>query len=752
MPDLLGETTPGAAEVVPLDGGSRAYTYAVPRSLLATLRVGHLVRVPLGNRVRLGVVWRCPADPPEGTRLRPIASLEHEQPVLTPDVCRLAEWMAEYYGCSFNSVLETVLPSAVRTGVRPVLRRMLTLARRPSDEDLATLRRRAPKQALLVDFLAAQPGPVERNKAAEGLGIGQSAVDGLLAKGIAAEEAKVILRTAYDDPFAEAESVPSAGPALNPDQAAAVASVAASLDRRQFRAHLLFGVTGSGKTEVYINLIRKVVAEGGSALFLVPEVALTPQTVGRLRSRLADLGAQVVVWHSHLSAGERFDAWMAMALGQARVVVGARSAVFAPLPDLRLVVVDEEHEPSFKQSETPLYHGRDVAVMRAKILGAACVLGSATPSLETWANAQAGRYTLDRLPSRVDDRSLPAFRIVDMRREALHAKGVPLLSRELVDGLRDRLAKGEQAILFLNRRGHSRALVCPSCGVSAPCPHCSVPLTLHRTDQTVRCHLCDHRAPAPQACPACRSPDIRWKGHGTQRAEEVVAQLFPRARMARIDADTMSRKHLFRQVLSDFRAGRLDLLLGTQMIAKGLDFPRVTLVGILDADLSLQMPDFRAAERTFQLLTQVAGRAGRGALEGAVVVQTFQPASDPIQFAKRCDYEGFAAAETGRRKEFGYPPGRHLIRHLFRGRDPEKVAFIAERWVREVERELPGAAEIRGPTDCPVARIQELHRQHVWYLVPAVAPFLRKLAPLRERLLRDDSVADILDVDALDCG
>jgi primosomal protein N' (replication factor Y) (superfamily II helicase) len=752
VPDLLGETTPGAAEVAPLDGGSRAYTYAVPRSLLATLRVGHLVRVPLGNRVRLGVVWRCPADPPEGARLRPIASLEHEQPVLTPDVCRLAEWMAEYYGCSFNSVLETVLPSAIRTGVRPVLRRMLSLARRPTDEELAALRRRAPKQALLVDFLVAQTGPVERNKAAEGLGIGQSAVDGLLAKGLAAEEARVLLRTAYDDPFAEAESVPAAGPTLNADQAAAVASVSASLDRRAFRAHLLHGVTGSGKTEVYINLIRKVVAEGGSALFLVPEVALTPQTVGRLRSRLADLGAQVVVWHSHLSAGERFDAWLAMALGQARVVVGARSAVFAPLADLRLVVVDEEHEPSFKQSETPLYHGRDVAVMRAKLLGAACVLGSATPSLESWANAQAGRYTLDRLPSRVDDRSLPAFRIVDMRREALHAKGVPLLSRELVDGLRDRLAKGEQAILFLNRRGHSRALVCPSCGVAAPCPHCSVPLTLHRTDQTVRCHLCDHRAPAPQVCPACRSPEIRWKGHGTQRAEEVVAQLFPRARMARIDADTMSRKHRFREVLSEFRSGRIDILLGTQMIAKGLDFPRVTLVGILDADLSLQMPDFRAAERTFQLLTQVAGRAGRGTVEGAVVVQTFQPASDPVQFAKRCDFEGFAAAELERRREFGYPPGRHLIRHLFRGRDPAKVAFIAEHWVREVERELPGAAEIRGPTDCPIARIQELHRQHIWYLVPAVAPFLRRLAPLRERLLRDDSVADILDVDALDCG
>ena len=752
MPDLLGEIAAGAAEVVPFDGGARPYTYSIPRALLPTLKVGHLVRVPLGNRVRLGVVWKVPADAPEGARLRPITALEHEQPVLTPDVCRLAEWMADYYGCGFNSVLETVLPSAVRTGVRPVLRRLLTLARAPSDEELAALRRRAPKQALVLDYLAGQTGPADRAKAVEGLGIGQAAVDGLIAKGLVAEEAKVILRTAYDDPDADGEVVPAAGHVLNPEQAAAVATIGEGLARREFRTHLLHGVTGSGKTEVYISLIRQALAAGGSAIFLVPEVALTPQTVGRLRSRLADLGTQVVVWHSHLSAGERFDAWMAMALGQARVVVGARSAVFAPLPDLRLIVVDEEHEPSFKQSETPLYHGRDVAVMRAKFLGATCVLGSATPSLETWSNAQAGRYGLVRLSKRVDDRPMPAFRIVDMRREVLHAKGSPVLARELVDGLRDRLARREQAILFLNRRGHSRACVCPACGVAAPCPHCSVPLTLHRTDHTVRCHLCDHRAPAPTVCPACQSPEIRWKGHGTQRAEEVLAQLFPRARLARMDADTMARKHLFRQVLSEFRAGRIDILLGTQMIAKGLDFPRVTLVGILDADLSLQMPDFRAPARTFQLLTQVAGRAGRGDLEGAVVVQTFQPASDPIQFAKRCDFEGFAAAELERRREFGYPPGRHLIRHLFRGRNEEKVAFTAEHWVRELEKVLPANVEIRGPTACPIARIQEMHRHHVWYLVPAVAPFLRVLRPLRERLLGSDDVADILDVDALDCG
>jgi len=752
VPDLFGEVEPGVAEVVPFDGGARAYSYSVPAALIGLLRPGQLVRVPLGGRTSLGVVWRCPAEPPAGARLRSVMLLEHEQPVMTTDCCRLAEWMAGYYGCGLNSVLETLLPAAVRKGVRPVMRRMLTLVRAPDAEALDKLRRRAPRQAQLIDFLSAQPGPADRAKAVAGLGVSQQAVDALIRSGAVREDASVLLRVAYDDPFAEAEGVPAAGHPLNPQQAAAVASVCATLDARAFRAHLLHGVTGSGKTEVYVSLIRKVVSEGGSAVFLVPEVALTPQTVGRLRSRLADLGTKVVVWHSHLSAGERFDAWMAMSLGQARVVVGARSAVFAPLPDLRLIVVDEEHEASFKQSETPMYHGRDVAVMRASMLGAACVLGSATPSLESWRNAAAGRYVLDVMPARVDDRPMPAFRIVDMRREVLHAKGQHILSRELVDALRERMERREQSILFLNRRGHSRSLVCPDCGVAAQCPRCSVSLTLHRTDDTARCHLCDHREPAPVACPACRSPKVRWKGYGTQRAEEALAQLFPRMKVARLDADTMGRKDLFRKVLSDFRAGRHDVLLGTQMIAKGLDFPRVTLVGILDADLSLQMPDFRAPERTFQLLTQVAGRAGRGDLEGAVVVQTFQPASDPVQFAKRLDYAGFVSAELERRAEFGYPPERHLVRHLFRGRNAEKVSFVAEAWVKELERLHPGVAEVRGPAPCPFEKVHDQHRFHVWYLVPAVKPLLAALLPLRAKFLRDADVTDVLDVDAQDCA
>ena len=752
MPDLFGEIEPGVAEVVPFDGGARAYSYSVPAGLKDILQVGQLVRVPLGGRTSIGVVWKYPAEPPPSAKLRSVISLEHEQPVMTPDCCKLAEWMAGYYGCGLNSVLETVLPAAIRKGVRPVLRRLLTLIAPPEAEALAKLRKKAPRQAQVIDYLSAQKEPTDRSKMVDGLGVAQQAVDALIKAGTIKEDTSVLWRVAYNDPYAEGETIASAGHTLNPEQVAAVASVTQTLDSKAFRAHLLHGVTGSGKTEVYVALIRKVVAEGGSAIFLVPEVALTPQTVGRLRSRLADLGAKVVVWHSHLSAGERFDAWMAMSLGQARVVVGARSAVFAPLPNLRLIVVDEEHEPSFKQSETPMYHGRDVAVMRASVLGAACVLGSATPSLETWKNATAGRYELDVMTKRVDDRPMPAFRIVDMRREVLHSKGQHILSRELTDGIRARLERREQTILFLNRRGHSRSLVCPDCGEAVQCKRCSVSLTLHRTDDTARCHLCNHQERAPVLCPSCRSPKVRWKGYGTQKVEETIAQLFPRARVARIDADTMGKKDLFRQVLSDFRAGKYDMLLGTQMIAKGLDFPRVTLVGIIDADLSLQLPDFRAAERTFQLLTQVAGRAGRGDLEGVVVVQSFQPASDPIQFAKRLDFHGFAATELEKRAEFGYPPDRHLVRHVFRGRNAEKVNFVADAWVKELERLHPGLCEIRGPAPCPFEKVQDQHRVHIWYLVTGVKSLLAALLPLRAKILGDDEVIDVIDVDAQDCA
>src|ERR1019366_6744493 len=351
----------------------------------------------------------------------------------------------------------------------------------------------------------------------------------------------------------------------------------------------------------------------------------------RLRGRFEAAGHRTVVWHSHLGEGERLDGWLALATGEARVVGGARSAVFAPVRNLRLIVVDEEHEPAYKQDETPRYHGRDVAVMRAKLCRAVCLLGSATPSLESFANAQAGKYRLLELRERVDARQLPQIDIVDLRIEALKQRAMPALSRKLVDAMHARLERREQTILFINRRGYSSAMLCTKCGHVEECPHCSIAMTYHRADEMLR-------------CPQCGAPEIRWRGLGTQRVEEAVRRMVPRARIERMDSDTMGKKNRFREVLSQFRAGKIDVLIGTQMIGKGLDFPNVTLVGLIDADISMHIPDFRANERTFQLLVQVAGRAGRGDRAGEVIVQTFTPQASAVQFSRHADYAGFAAA------------------------------------------------------------------------------------------------------------
>lgn len=740
-------------EVLPFDGGGRAYTYAVPVSLAGRLRCGQLVRVPLGSSTRMGVVWRTESVDAGGVapgRLRSVLQLCQEEVVLPEDLRRLGQWMAGYYASPLNSVLETLLPTAVRQGVRLVVRRRLSLARQLAAEELEKLRRRAPKQAALYAFLAEQKESVDRAAVLQGLGIGAAVCAALVERGIAREEAEQVERAAYADELGDSEFIAAEEPVLNEEQALALRAVEEEIARKNFRAHLLHGVTGSGKTEVYIGAIRQVLAEGGAAIFLVPEVALTPQTVGRLRARLADAGTRVVVWHSHLSAGERFDAWLAMARGEARLVVGARSAVFAPLPNLRLIVVDEEHEPSYKQGETPLYQGRDVAVYRASLNNAVALLGSATPSLETLANVRAGKYGVSRLLKRVDDRAMPLLRIVDMRREMLHARGQTVLSRPLVDGLRARLERREQSILFLNRRGFSRLLICPECGHVPGCPHCSIALTYHRVGEVLRCHECGYSEPAPRSCPECGSGKFRGRGTGTQKLEDVLRQVLPEARVMRLDADTMGRKNLFRQVLADFRKGKIDILLGTQMLAKGLDFPNVTLVGMVDADLSLHVPDFRAAERSFQLLVQVAGRAGRGDRAGEVFVQTFTPHAAPIQFAKRADFDGFLEEELEQRKTHGYPPERHLIRHLFRGRNEAKVAFFAEGWARFLEENAPGLVEVRGPAPCALERLQDQYRWNIWYFTGQVSRVVAILQELRDKFSLDPEVSDVLDVDAQD--
>jgi len=741
--------------VHPLAGFDKVLHYRVPAALAGSVVVGSLVRMPIRGGVRLGLVGEVgpPANFPV-ERLKLLTDLVFPFPALTPEMLQLARWMARYYACGVDAIIEAMIPVAVRRGAAVKQARLLAVARPLREADLERLTARAPQQARLYRFLVEQVRPQPRGLVLRRLGIGASSVTGLVRMGVLREESRRIERVAYADAHAGGELVAALPHALNAEQQAAVDQLAKDLGTGAFSVSLLLGVTGSGKTEVYLRAIDDALRAGGGVVFLVPEVALTPQTVARLRSRLEAIagGERCVVWHSHLSEGERLDGWLALATGEARVVVGARSAVFAPVRNLRLVVVDEEHEPAYKQDETPRYHGRDVAVMRAKLAGALCLLGSATPSLESFSNVEAGKYRLLQLTQRVDARQLPYIDVVDLRIEAAKQRDLPALSGKLVRALHARLERREQAILFINRRGYSSSLLCRQCGHVEGCPHCSIAMTLHRTDDTLRCHLCGHQRSAPASCPQCRAADFRWRGLGTQRVEEAVRRVAPRARVERMDTDTMVRKNRFREVLAEFRAGRIDILIGTQMIGKGLDFPNVTLVGLVDADISMHVPDFRANERTFQLLVQVAGRAGRGDRAGEVIVQTFTPQSEAIQFSRRADFAGFAAAELKLRREFRYPPYRHLIQHLFRGPNPDKLRFYAEQWARLVEKELGDRLELRGPSAAPIEKIKDEYRWQLWYFTSAVSRVVPELERLRAAFGWADDITQVLDVDPVSLG
>ncbi len=742
--------------VIPLTGLDQSLSYKVPEALEGKLRPGFLVRIPLGSRSILGIVESQEADPTvPAVRLKYIQHQAHDFPVVCPSLIPLARWISTYYGCGLDSVFETILPAVLRKGVRPKEERYLSLSNKLPEDEVDKLRKRAPKQFRLYQVFAQQmhPLPIARNSLLRKLNLSASVADSMVEKEILTESRKTLRRDAYADELGDAEQVKQElAFDLNPSQKAAIEDMEASLETGKFRTHLLHGVTGSGKTEVYLSVLKRVLQEGGGAIFLVPEVALTPQTLGRLRARLEqESGAEAVVWHSMLSDGERFDAWKALSTGEIRLVVGARSAIFAPIPNLKLIIVDEEHEPAYKQDETPRYHGRDVAVYRAFQEQALCILGSATPALETLSNARNGKYRLNQLPERVDDRQLPLVHVVDMCREGRGGKGPSIFSRLLTEKMRRCFENGEQCILFINRRGFDSSLQCTDCGYVAECEHCDISLTHHRADNILRCHLCGHEEYVPKFCPECKSPSIRYRGSGTQKVEHFAQKILPHANIVRIDADTMGKKHLFRTILNDFRSGKINVLVGTQMIAKGLDFPNVTLVGLMDADISMHLPDFRASERTFQLLVQVAGRSGRGNRAGEVVVQTYLPHAEAIQFGRRQDFDGFAEEEMANRKEFGYPPFRHLIHHLFRSRNREKVEFYADQWTKHLEKSLGGNSriEIRGPAPCPVERIQDFYRYQVWYFVPQVTPFVKHLTQLRKAFRWDREVIEVVDVDAV---
>jgi primosomal protein N' (replication factor Y) len=559
------------------------------------------------------------------------------------------------------------------------------------------------------------------------------------------------------DPFGGEVFLPTEPLVLTPEQQQALdlcktaideAATDGGRDAHPTKPILIHGVTGSGKTEVYLQAIEYALHQGKDSIVLVPEISLTPQTVERFRARFQN--QQITVLHSHLSAGERHDQWHKIRDGQSHIVIGARSAVFAPVQALGLIVIDEEHETSYKQEEAPRYSARDIAVMRAKIERAAVVLGSATPSLESFYNARRGRYTLTSLLTRVDNRKMPIMRIIDMRQEVIRQKGLYVLSRKLRDAIHARLEKHEQVILFLNRRGYATHMFCPKCGYVANCPNCSVSLTYHRQAAQLLCHLCGFVGGVPKNCPACRDPAIRYAGMGTEKVESAIQKTFPKARVQRMDSDMMTRKTLYREILNAFRVGKIDILVGTQMIAKGLHFPNVTLVGIIYADMALHLPDFRASERTFQLLVQVAGRAGRGDVEGEVVVQTFTPHKEAIQFARQHDFIGFYEQEIELREQLQYPPVTRMICVTVRSRQEDKAKFVAEVVAKEIQKQTMKLKVVMGAaTPAPLAKVQSQYRYQVILRSGQILPLVEAVNKVMTTTKMPDGVVATVDVDPI---
>ncbi len=734
-----------AAEISLFNGIDRALTYLVPESV-GKIEVGSAVKIPLRAGVAIGVVLRVfpSSELPQGDfKYKNIYSKVQDEPALTPDLIDLAFWMRDYYGCTTQGAFECMIPAVVRAGKAALEALEVVPLKIPNAEELEKLKRRAPQQESVCRYFSDNPESILKSALLKITGATSQSIDALVKKGILEIRKKVVQRSAYDDELSSTEATPSQPHKLNDEQQNALDAILADTNEGNFKTRLLYGVTGSGKTEVYMRAMREVLDSGGSCIFLVPEIALTPQTVGRLRSRLGNY--ELVVWHSNLTDGQRLDAWRALASGKARVVVGARSCVFAPLKNIRLIIVDEEHDTAYKQDKTPRYNGRDAAVMRAKICSAVCVLGSATPALETLNNAQLGKYELSRIANRIDGCKLPLVHIADMKRE----KPATIISRLLAEKLAKRLDNGEQTILFLNRRGYSKIFECPDCGEVEECPHCSVSMTWHKRENIIKCHLCGYSTRAPNACKHCGSPKAKWRGHGTQKLEDAVATMFPSARIGRMDRDAMKRRDNYRKVLGDFRAGKLDILIGTQMIAKGLDFPRVTLVGIIDADISLHMPDFRAAEKTYQLIVQVAGRAGRGDGEGEVVIQTLQPEAAPIQYAKRDDMEAFLEEELANRREYSYPPSTRLIRHIFRARNSDKLEYYTEEWAKRAVDQFGDICQVRGPSPAPLERSEDFYRWHIWYFCKNVKATIREINALKESFKFPDDIEDVIDTDPM---
>jgi primosomal protein N' (replication factor Y) len=711
--------TPAAEVVLPLPV-SRPYTYRIPAGLAPRIVPGARVLVGVRRRQVIGVVVSV-GEADAARDLKTILAAPDAEPALSAELLRLARWIAGYYGAPFGLALRAMLPGSLWRAERPegprdAEERVLVLTQRlPSLLERERVFIRSPKRRLAYEALEALGGSAAVRHLTTQLKLSAAVLDGLVQQRLARIERVAQPR----DPFADLSTPPP--PTASADQRRVLEEIAAT--PRDVPV-LIHGVTGSGKTLVYLELVRLLVDQGQGAILLVPEIALTPQTVARVRGVFGD---QVAVLHSGLSDGERADAWRALRRGERRVAVGPRSAVFAPVQRLGAIVVDEEQEGSYKQGTAPRYHARDVARVRAQLEGARLVLGSATPSLETLHLGATGAVRVFGLPQRIDARPLPPVAVVDLRHapRVPEARGVPW-SEALDAAVSEALAQRDQVILLLNRRGFAAYLQCPACGDVRECPRCAITLTVHQTPPALRCHYCGHEEPVAPACRVCGHETQRMRGIGTQQLEHFLALRFPDARIARMDLDTTSTKWAHHRILERVARREVDILLGTQMIAKGLDFPGVTVVGVVDADTGLHLPDFRAGERTFQLVAQVAGRAGRGPKGGRVLVQTRVPEHHAIRAAQAHSVRDFAAAELPLRAppHPAYPPYTGLTRFIAAAEDAgaaaEAAADIAA-WLRRIGTEqLGGALTVLGPAPCPISRLKGRWRWHV--LVKATEP------------------------------
>jgi primosomal protein N' (replication factor Y) len=727
----------------PLD---HAFTYAVGDGLRERIGVGKRVRAPFGrgDKALVGYCVRLTECPPP-REVKELVEVLDDQPLLTDNLLRLTRWMADYYLCGWGQVLNAVVPAGVRD--KAGTRTLSFVEAVPEAELPQALPALTAKQKAALTVLRQAGKPLELRQLARQAQCGSSPIEALVLKGLARRAAQRVDQ--FLDTHVEQEE--PVGPiTLNGDQQRAWQRLEPALRQGGFHAFLLHGVTGSGKTEIYLRAIEEMMRQGKETLVLVPEISLTPQTIQRFRGRCGE----VAVLHSHLGNAERGGHWRRVAAGHTQVIVGARSAVFAPARRLGLIVIDEEHEHTFKQETTPRYHARDVAVMRARIENVPILLGSATPSLESWHNAQRGQYTLLSLPQRVESRPLPQVGLIDLRHQPQQRGRPGAVSEALARAMRQALEAGGQVMLLLNRRGFATHVHCPACGHVEACRFCDLALTYHKQRDVMLCHYCGYEQEPLQNCPLCGQAAVRYQGLGTEKLQAEIEQRFPNYVVRRMDSDTMRRPGSHGRTLAAFRKGLIHILLGTQMIAKGLDFPNVTLVGVVNADVGLHVPDFRSAERTFQLLSQVSGRAGRGPQGGRVLVQTFTPDHPSIALASAHDYAGFVRGELVHRRAHNYPPYQRLARVIVRSRDQQAVAAFAERMAAAFQavlanpaKGMPPEVRLLGPAEAPVFRLKGYYRFHFQLQSPSPGALHQVLRAVLPTLRPPAGVEFTLDID-----